>query len=262
MKSVKIILLAILIAAAQGLWADSMREVVRKGFPAKGIETVEINSTNGSIVVMSWDKDSISIIARKKVDGSGEKARALLQKIRVITNRQGRTLKISAKVPESKRRGLWSLLFGMGIKNYSVNWEIRVPATMDVKAYSTNGDIELDDLQGTIDISTTNGSINALRISNLANFQSTNGEIHIYFNKLPKEGDIDVGTTNGEIELVLPSEARCKINAYSTNGKINCNLAGMEKIQHSSREFSTVVHGGGVNISLGTTNGDISISSK
>ena len=262
MKSVRFIFLAILIVAAQNLRAASIHETVRKEIPATGIEKVSISSTNGTIVITTWDKDSISVVARKKVDGSGAKARALLQKIKIFADRQGNLLKIYAQVPKRQRHGFWNWLFGLGIKNYSVDWTIRVPASMPVSASSTNGDIELDDLKAPVEISTTNGGINALRIGGSSKIQSTNGDIHVFYKTMPKKGRIAITTTNGGIELIVPGNASCAVSAYTTNGEISCDLPDMHKTSSSGRSLETVVGDGAVKIDLETTNGDISIMSK
>lgn len=262
MKSVKFIFWAILIVAAQNLWAARIHETVRKDVSAAGIEKVSISSTNGTIVIIAWDKDSISVSAQKRVDGSGAKASALLQKIKIFADRQGNTLKIYAKVPKGQRHGFWNWLFGLGIKNYSVDWNIRVPASMPIATSSTNGDIELDDLKAPVEISTTNGGINALRIGGPSNIQSTNGGIHVFYKTMPKKGRISITTTNGGIEMIVPRNASCAVSAYTTNGEINCDLPDMHKTSSSGRSLETVVGDGAVKLDLETTNGDISIMSK
>jgi len=258
----KLIAGLILIVGMYGLRAADLHETVRKSIPAEHIEKVVVNSTNGSIIVTSWAKDSIAVVAHKKLDGSGEKAWQMLKSIKIFTEIQGHSLKLYSEIPRVQSHGWMHWLLGLGIKNFRVSWEITVPNGMQVEAASTNGDIELDDLQNVISATATNGTINALRIKGPADLHSTNGDIHIYYVELPQKGHIDISTTNGKIELILPLQANCRISAYSTNGQISCDLSNMHQTERRKRSLTTVVGHGGIPVNLETTNGDISIFNK
>ncbi len=244
------------------LFAKAIRATVKKTVPAKGIALVEVKATNGSIVVSTWNEDQILIIAHKKVDASKPKAREILDKIHIIVGQNGDALFIKAEKPDRSSSGLFGWLFGLGIKNFQVDYEITLPQRMVVKASSTNGDVEVDDVSGRLNLSTTNGSINALRIANTAEIHSTNGEIHVYYKNLPPKGDIEISTTNGEIELVLPKNPKCTLSAYTNNGEIDCNLPDIKSTSATHRYLESKINGGGAHFNVHTTNGDISIVNK
>ncbi len=262
MKRVKFFSLLILIMVVQQAWAASVNKTERHVIAVQDLAKIGIRATNGSIIVSVWPKDSVEIVAHKRVDGSDEKARQMLRNIKIFIKPQDGVLLVYADVPNERRHGFWSWLFGMGIKNFSVNWEVKVPAKLAVEAQSTNGDIEVDDVNAPIAASTTNGNIDALRIGNKAELHSTNGKIYVYYTHLPQMGTIDISTTNGEIELILPTKAHCKISAYSTNGTISCDLRGATKRKSSRRECDVLLNKGGVEINLQTTNGDITVLNK
>ncbi len=258
----RLIIYLIAILMVQEAGAAKVHETVRRLLPASAVEKVAVSSTNGSIIVTGWDKDSILIVAHKKLDGSGSKAWETLKSVKVVSEIQGHTLKIFSEIPKRQSHGWLRWLLGLGIKNFSVSYEIKMPNKLTLEASSTNGDVELDDDWGALSVSTTNGNINALRIKGPADLHSTNGDIHVYYLRLPEKGRINISTTNGKIDLILPQRANCQLSAYSTTGKIVCNLADMHRIKQSKRFFKSEIGQGGIYIDLETTNGNISVSNK
>ncbi|NOX87976.1 MAG: DUF4097 domain-containing protein [Calditrichaeota bacterium] len=262
MKRLNTAILLVFLLISGFLFADNFSDTFQKTLPADGVKNVRISTTNGSVTVSTWDKNEIGIVAYKKVKGSEKDKKELLKEIEVKVEKVGDELKISAIHSKRESGGLFGWLMNLGIGDFEVDFEITVPAAMNIEAHSTNGEIVINDVEGRLNASTTNGSIKALRIRNTADISSTNGEIKVYYSRLPEKGDIEIATTNGEIELILPENARCSIDAYTNNGEIECELPNLSNEYQSKRRFKATSKEGGPKLSLKTTNGDINILSK
>ncbi len=248
--------------SVQFIFARDFRQTVEKKLASEGIHEVKVFTTNGSIILTGWDKDSIAIIAHKKVDASPTDANKILKNIDLITKREGSTLVIKAESHEKSSKNLLDWLLGLGIRDFQVDFEILVPRNLNIVLNTTNGQLEVEDISGKLDLSTTNGDINVLRASNLSEIHSTNGSVYVHFRSLPSRGRIKISTTNGKIKCVLPQQARCSITAYTNNGQIWNNLFTAKSNAVSKRSLEAACNGGGVEIDVRTTNGEISLVGK
>ncbi len=246
----------------QFVLARDFRQTVKKNLASEGIRKVEVFTTNGSIILKGWDKDSIAITAHKKVDTSPTDANKILNNIDLITARKGATLVVKAESHEKSSKNLLDWLLGLGIRNFQVDIEISVPRNLEIALNTTNGQLEVEDISGKLDLSTTNGDINVLRASNLSEIHSTNGSVYVHYRSLPEHGHIKISTTNGKIKCILPPQAKCSITAYTNNGEIMNVLPNAKVKMVSKRSLEAKCNGGGVEIDVRTTNGEISLMSK
>jgi DUF4097 and DUF4098 domain-containing protein YvlB len=142
----------------------------------------------------------------------------------------------------------------------STNGGIRVRGTRDVlKAATTNGSIELTGVKGAIETESTNGGIEVRDAAGSLDASTTNGGIYIELTKLDPDGKVSAETTNGSVEVYLPASVRADLKAETTNGKVSVGIPVTSTGTMTSKTVRGTMGGGGTDISLATTNGNIDV---
>jgi DUF4097 and DUF4098 domain-containing protein YvlB len=166
---------------------------------------------------------------------------------------------IVTRSPRRNESGFLDFLFGNG-DNTSVEYDVTVPRSTDLKVENTNGSISVSDINGRSDLSTTNGRIEAMRCSGTMNAGTTNGSIRAELLQVSSSKSMEFETTNGSIALTLPPTFGADLDAGTTNGSIRTDLPVTTR-SFSRRELRGTLNGGGTRLSLHTTNGSIEIRS-
>jgi len=108
----------------------------------------------------------------------------------------------------------------------------------DLKVSTVNGDISVKGSRGQVDMSTTNGDINADLYS--------------------MAGKVKFATTNGSIEVTIPETLNAALNMRTVNGDLDFGLPATIT-KKSKREITATLGQGGSPIEIETTNGSISV---
>ncbi len=234
---------------------------LKKIFDARTLNTLEIANTNGRIFIEGTNSEQVEIVALKEMKDSKSKDEQFLEKVNIRFEQSNGTLKI--KVEPQKSVGFLDKLFNLGLGNYKVNFEIRVPARFNIKAASTNGRIEIRNVEGKLNVTTTNGKIKAVNVNRVVAVRSTNGDVDVAFKNFPNTSDeIEITTTNGQITVNVPPEARFNLNAFTTNGEITYELKNSQRVKKTNR-YLEIKNGTHLpNLNLRTTNGSIVIFSR
>ena len=209
---------------------------------AEGVSLIDIDNTNGRVIVTGTDTDKITIVARIS-DG----LRATGNSSRVVDDR----LEI---------RGTCPLVGSMWC---SVDYRIEVPADIDldinadddrVEVVDMRGALTIDDDNGSIEIhgavgplkaATDNGSIHATGIrSETVSADSDNGSVEIVMLTPPQE--LQASTDNGSVTVVLPDTPDAyAVDADTDNGSVHNDVrtdpAGARTITLSSNNGNVTV---------------------
>ncbi len=103
---------------------------------------------------------------------------------------------------------------------YEVDYEIVLPAGMEVEANNVNGTITVDDISADVDIANVNGQIVLRDIAGSVDAAVINGQISGEVT-LPPDGTIDMDVTNGIIDLEIPVDTSAEFYASIVYGEIN-----------------------------------------
>ena len=200
---------------------------------------IYLKNVNGSIEVKSWEREEVEVIADIKVKaGNMDDAEDFLNEVEINIDESFNKIAIEVDYPKIEGGGLWDLIFGGGRPNVSVSFWLRVPKRSNLDMNSTNGKIEIYDIEGKVGSNSTNGSINIEKVSGDAELKTTNGRISAY----GVSGDIKAETTNGKVDL---KEIIGNVSAKSTNGSINSQIIEIDEVKE---------------MNLRTTNGSISLN--
>jgi hypothetical protein len=160
-----LILTAALLSAG-ALRAGEIRKTEEKSFPMPAGGSVIVIADEGDVTIESWDKPEAFVTVTKKAwSRRKNRAEKIMEKIRVEMTLEGNTLTV--REPEDQRRkgselhdlfrGDW---FSDG-EGYSVDYSLKVPREIGVRAEADEGDVACSGTSGSLNLFADEGEIKA-----------------------------------------------------------------------------------------------------
>jgi DUF4097 and DUF4098 domain-containing protein YvlB len=142
-----------------------------------------------------------------------------------------------------------------------VDYDVKMPRNGQLTIKNTNGQIKVISVAGFVKIETTNGDIELTGIEKGADISAINGRVQI---ELAAVGDAGVRckTTNGQIVVKVPANAKANLSARVSNGVVHTENLNIASNESSFRRLDATLGGGGPEIRLETTNGEVRIVGK
>ncbi len=252
MKSLLICLVAFtsLVGLAR---ADSYshREPIDQTAPFNADGQLSVSNVNGTVKVLTWDRNEIRIVGEKKA-ASAEELAAIQMKIETLPERA----RVEVKLP--KRKGGW---FGSGNTiRAAVNLTITVPTGSELALVETvNGNVSVENVTGRMKVETVNGRVSAKGVRGHASFETVNGSIDAEFQSLAAAAKVEAETVNGGISLRLPADFAATLDAEVVNGHVECDFPIQLNGKTSRRQIRGTIGGGGSTIDASTVNGSIKV---
>lgn len=252
-----------------------------------GAEELFISIINGPIKIKTWDQDRVEIEVHERVKApDDEKAKELADAVKLTGNLVGTRYEITLDFGEfyNKRNNYYCALdvklpARLALDLETTNGEIEIPEMEGkVRAETTNGNVDLRGCKGDADLKTTNGSVTTGLIGGKLYAGTTNGNLKLKTNgevrgrstngnitariMLALTGDVDLSTTNGSIDLEIHPDSSFRLEAGTTNGHVGDSL-NTDRFRGEYNRRRTELEGnygdGKYNVTLSTTNGSISI---
>jgi hypothetical protein len=276
------ILLAALWVFASGLGAPAdaaqKKQVTEKSFPLPPGGELRIESQNGRITVETWDRPEASVQITRIARANDEKtAEALLRDMQAdVTVGPGRIEIVSRFPKRVESVGFWDML-GQRVTSLNIHYHVKVPARTGLDLETTNGElqvrgtaagltgrtvngtVEVRGVRGPVDVQTTNGSIRLSGIEGSTRAGTTNGTITAELRRVDAAGRIALSTTNGNVTASLPGSVKATVDAETTNGRVRVAYPVTRLAGSTARTLRATIGGGGVDVTLRTTNGNIVI---
>ena len=130
----------------------------------------------------------------------------------------------------------------------------------EVHASTGNGDVTVENASGPVEVSTGSGAVRVVTSTGPVSANSGNGDIDVTIGKLDRMPDMSFSTGNGEVRLVLPSGLGAEIDASTGNGNVTTDFPVTLRSGRldPSRLRGTIGSGGG-RLTISSGNGDIEI---
>ncbi|ELZ10589.1 hypothetical protein C478_14077 [Natrinema thermotolerans DSM 11552] len=220
-------------------------ETVTETFDTEGIREVSLDTENGSVTVEGAADDATALEVR------GHKAaptEGTLESLTLESERSDDRLTVetvSEDVP---------FLIGPDPK---FDLEATVPAEVGViRGETTNGDIDIEGVDGDLTSENTNGSITVSEVSGDVLAETTNGDIDVTL--AADGGDLTAETTNDSITVRTPPSIDATVTASATNGEVS--FEGFDGVTADDGDDATVTLGDGSRrLRLETTNGSVTV---
>ncbi len=232
---------------------------------------VEIETTNGSIEVNTWDRAEVQVVARKKARAnSASRAESMLKDIEIHVRELGGKVHIEAELPRSG----W-----FDDSSTSVAFKITIPADAELDAKSQNGAIEVSDLggsakldtqngaisvrgvHGALKVNSSNGAISARDIHGAIQAETTNGRINADIATANLAEDVSLKTSNGSVELRVDAGIAASVYARTNNGSVSTDFEG-GIMGERRRTLEIDLNGGGPRVELRSSNGSIRLRER
>jgi len=221
---------AMLLALAGCIPAVEQTRAVTGSFDVTGLVDLDVMSSNGRITVRGVPgQTTVEVTATLRSRGStrGE-ALARVSQIQIEMTHDGDHVVLAYRSQEHPLDvRMWS----------GVEFDVVVPVGTDIEAETSNGRIEVEEIEGILRLDTSNGAIAVADAT----------------------GEIDAGTSNGRIEI---EHFRGTLEADTSNGRIQMeNIEGVVDAQTSngSIAFSGLLIDG-VDHRMVTSNGRIDLA--
>lgn len=246
----KLLLPFFLLSTLSAFAADAtVTESFTQSYPISATGAIRLENVNGSVEIVGWDKNEVSVEAVKSAPTAEDLARIHL-KIEATPDR------LSIKTEHEKK------MFLFGTWRGEVRYVVHVPATVTLEEISViNAEIHARDVKGRTYLKTVNGRIEATGLAAAGRFETVNGSISITFTSLTGVDALSLRTVNGRCDLTLPKGSAFDVNSTSINGGVHTDTP--IKVEKSNlAHFRGGVGEGGPKIDFTSVNGELSIHEK
>jgi len=211
---------------------------------ATDVRSIDLTTFNGEIAVKVHDEPSIDMEIRYTARGETEGlAKQNCDALDCDVSQQDDRLVIQATKPA----GQWSP---------SAAFTLTVPADCRLDLQTSNGRVTADDVHAGLNINTSNGTVRCSRLAGMVSVRTSNGEIKIQDSEcgidlktsngsMTYQGMLigdqnEMVTSNGSVQVELPGNALCEVNASTSNGKVRCELPVQKTIDKAKRSLHVV----------------------
>ncbi|MBX3735124.1 MAG: DUF4097 family beta strand repeat protein [Candidatus Didemnitutus sp.] len=241
----RLALLALSLAAAASLSA-TVTEKFTQTYPLAADGTVSLDNVNGTVEIVGWDKNEVSVEAEKSAASADS-----LKRIEILVEATPDHVAIKTKLEKK-----W---FSFGFNRAEVRYKLHVPATATLnKIDVVNADVHVRGVKGYVDLDTVNGSIDAEGLGRGGRFDTVNGSIRASFVEVAAKDRIVLDTVNGSATVTLPANAAFSLKADSVNGSISCDYP-ITIGKAGRRHLNGSVNGGGAEVVLDSVNGGLAV---
>jgi len=140
----------------------------------------------------------------------------------------------------------------------TVDFRVRVPAGVTLRARTVNGEIVARALEGPIDATTVNGEVH-LSTSSYAEASSVNGDVEVEMAGKGWPDGLDFRTVNGSILLHLSDVVNADFRAETMNGEIDSDFPLTLVGRLKKNRIQGKIGDGGPELAMATLNGSIEL---
>jgi hypothetical protein len=223
-------------------------------------KSIEVKGINGDISAVASSGNQVEVIATKR----SRRGDVGTVQIKVVEHDRGVT--ICALYPTEDGSygscGSSDSLKGPRTNNprndVKVDFEVRVPAGINLEARTVNGDISVKSLMSNVVSRSVNGSID-ISTSGYADAATVNGSIMAKLGNSNWTGLLNFTTVNGAISIDMPADVNADVEAQTLNGKIVSDFQLNAETSKSPKQLRGKIGSGGRELLLKTVNGGINL---
>lgn len=187
--------------------AEEITQVEEKNFKLKPGSLIFVAADEGDILVSSWAKDNVYLKMTKRAWGrSRQEAEHLLENVTVQIYQNDNKLAIK-EVERDRRDFRLSDLFDQdfwesGGYGASIDFELKVPYNINLKISGDEGDVEIREVKGEINIEVDEGDVTGSKIlSEDVQIYVDEGDIYLSELVIGEKGLLNIETDEGDIVI-------------------------------------------------------------
>ncbi len=229
------------------------------------------NVIDGSIKVEGYDGDKVLVMAKGRFKNKSKQNKKERDGLRRIDENS-----LSYTIEERNNTVYISYSPGKSI----IDMEVKVPRNFSLDLKTINrGEIIVDNVDGTHEVSNTNGPITMTNVGGSVIADALNKDLIISFKTIHSDTDMMFSSLNGDIDITFPTSLKATINARSDYGNVytdfdikmetkksktttkGTNTSNVYKVKREKGIYGSI-NGGGADMTFKTLNGDILIRSN
>lgn len=227
---------------------DGFTATVTKSFAVDPGGTFDLEATNGSITVSSWDRNEVAVEETIQFsDASRSDVEEYLKNKATSYETTNGTVRVRG--PENNNGG-WSW-FGGDSDDVQYEYEVQVPRRFSARLRTSGGSLDVSKLEGTVNGQTAGGSVTAQDIAGDVQVQTAGGSVTLRAIDGSAEGE----TAGGSIEAV---DVSGPLNVRTAGGSIRVESAG-DSVSAETAGGSIEVDGAEGNLIARTSGGDVRV---
>ena len=233
-----------------------------------GVERIVAGTSNGNIVVAGTTDGVVRVQIRKVVRApSLSEAEDYARDVQIFVKRRGSAVHVYKEYPRFPRD-----------VQVEVSYDILCPARLDIDLRTSNGNIEIQDVEAVTQVKTTNGNVqfrgnpgyleiktsngniraSVIQLRDMAQLETTNGRVTVVVHS--GVAPISAATTNGSIDVTLPAGFSGKLDASAVNGRAQSAFDVPRPTgSRQNRLSGTLGSGGDTLVQLRAVNGNVSL---
>jgi hypothetical protein len=237
--SLTVLILFVAIVACAPAFA-SETETHDDTFSVGATPKIVVSNDNGQIDVVTGNEGTVNVKAtiRRPDD------------VEYSVVQEGDTVRVEARVSSG-----WGWVFGTDAPGAEIT--VTVPADTNVDLRTSNGGIEVVDIQNSGKLRTSNGRISLENVKGEFDVSTSNGAID-FRGEMTAGGMNQLTTSNGSVEVTLLGEPSVKLDAATSIGEIICKLP-IVATESGVNRLVGVVGGGDAGLVIETSNGSITV---
>ncbi len=242
-----------------------------KRFTTSAKPEVSLSTFDGAIEIRPWDKPEVEVIIEKR--GADKSA---VSEIEVLSTQEGNRVSVDVKFAKGSGRHL-----GIHIGRWpSAKLIVSLPASSDVLAKSSDGSIDIERVNGTVELRSGDGSIHARDLAGDVTVHTGDGSIELdgKFSALRARtgdgsvkihagsgtgasGDWEITTGDGSITLEIPDGFNGELDAHTGDGRVHVEDVTISNVLGDVRRNSIRgrLGSGGRMVRLRTGDGSITV---
>jgi hypothetical protein len=226
------------------------RENWTRTYTVKPGATLEVREANGRVRVLAVDGDTITVSAARVARADSDAAaKAALKDVTIAETATPDRVELDSTAP--------GITFAMRV-SHQVDYDIKVPRSLNVTIKTSNGAVDVQGVDGALTVDATNGEISATGLGGSANVSTVNGKLDLAFAKIGEAG-VQCRTTNGQIVVTIPRDIKATLAARVANGVVHTENLAMQATTESRQRIDAAIGGGGPEIRLQATNGEVRV---
>lgn len=259
MKSIIVLIVCLTVLAGSGCGILSKRFTKSSTEHHKvstfGKNRIKLENIRGSIALSrSSDSAGVTIKALKEVKVKKKYLNTPFDEISIdIDTTKFGAIEITTNIEKKGEDNIFK--FNMD-RDQRVDYEIQIPADMEVEIDNTSGNISADRISNDLIIDLVSGDVSLERFTGRLECDITNGD---FTGKIDSTRGININTINGNISLHLNNFMNAYVRAETVNGKITQELLNFREVIKESKLFKGKLGTGNpeIDIRLETVNGKI-----
>lgn len=215
---------------------------------------ITIDDSNGKIKITKTN-DTLGIVtinAEKSFEVRYDEQDKPIENVKINIDTTGSEIIVKTEI--KRDNGLFR-----NNRGGEVNYNIKIPANMNVSIDNTNGDILLTGLSGNIDIQTVNSSISFAHCSGMIKVEGVNGGVYA---NIDSTRGVNIELVNGTVKLGGLKNLSADVNAQTVNGRIRYSNLELTDVVAEKKTLTGKINNGGNMISVSTVNGNVTFDAQ